>query len=398
MALNVAFVIETSGGGSGRHLLDLAAGLVERGHRVHVLYSEIRAEPRFVAALKAIAGLHIASVPMRRSPHPTDFTAWNFIRAYLERHGPFDVVHGQSSKGGALGRLAVTDKRSARVYTPHCFRTLDPELSNVGHIVFGNAELVLSRMGEAIICVSPEELEHAVQQGIARDKLHLVYNGVKAPDVSGRERLRERLGIAKDEISIGFLGRYVPQKAPERMVEVAAALPGDLPPWRITMIGEGQLEEAVRMRAKEAGIDDRFAWGPGDIGPTAMAAFDLFTMPSVYEGMPYVLIEAAAAGLPIIATDVGGAKAVIVPGENGAIVPNWNSAAFAAEVATLIRDKQTRAAMSKASLRRAQSFTIDAMVDQTLAIYELAIEHRRSPVARARTGAGAAIARKENGR
>jgi glycosyltransferase involved in cell wall biosynthesis len=359
-----------------------------------VLYSLIRAEARFEAALKAIPGLNITTVPMRRAPHPSDITACTSIANYLRKHGPFDIVHGQSSKGGALARLAVRDAATARIYTPHCFRTLDPELGRLGHFIYGTAEWFLSFLSEAIICVSPEELEHAVAQGFPRAKLHMVLNGVRPLDLAGRERLRARLGLASDEICIGFLGRYVAQKAPERMIDLALSLSRDLPKWRIAMIGEGPLEEMLRARAKSAGVDERIVWGPGEIGPVAMSAFDVFAMPSLYEGLPYVLIEAAAAGLPIVASDVGGVRAVVAPGENGAIVGNWDPPAFSAKVSLLVQDRDLRRKMSAASHERARAFTIETMIDQTLAVYERAIGARRAGAARKTRQAGAMAAGK----
>jgi glycosyltransferase involved in cell wall biosynthesis len=383
MPMNIAFVIETSGGGSGRHLLDLAAGLIQRGHSVHVIYSTVRAEARFESELKAIPGIKVASVPMQRSPHPSDFSASAAIAAYLRKHGPFDIVHGQSSKGGALARLSVRDRSTARIYTPHCFRTLDPELGRVGHLIYGSAEWVLGFLGDAIICVSPEELDHAVSRGFSREGLHMVFNGVKPLDLSQRSQIRSQLGIPDSEVCIGFLGRYVPQKAPERMIDLAASLAATtLPPWRVAMIGEGSLEESLRLRAKESGVLDKIAWGPGAMGPRAMSAFDIFAMPSAYEGMPYVLIEAAAAGLPIVASDVGGVRAVIAQGENGAIIRNWDPKEFAAQIARLVADTPLRQKMSAASRQKARAFTIDTMIDQTLAVYERALSARRSPDAR----------------
>jgi glycosyltransferase involved in cell wall biosynthesis len=109
-----------------------------------------------------------------------------------------------------------------------------------------------------------------------------------------------------------------------------------------------------------------------------MSAFDTFAMPSAYEGMPYVLIEAAAAGLPIVASDVGGARAVISEDENGFIVRNWDSAQFCAQVSRIVRDADLRQKMSAASRLKAQALTIDTMIEQTLAVYDRCLANRRS--------------------
>src|SRR5262245_4101602 len=128
MGLNVAFVIEATHGGTARHLLELASGLTADGHSVHVIYSHRRAESRFIKGLSEMPGIRTAVVDMRREPHPSDAVACIAIRRYLRKRGPFDVVHGHSSKGGALARLAAFGLPVARIYTPHCFRTTDPGL------------------------------------------------------------------------------------------------------------------------------------------------------------------------------------------------------------------------------------------------------------------------------
>jgi glycosyltransferase involved in cell wall biosynthesis len=128
-----------------------------------------------------------------------------------------------------------------------------------------------------------------------------------------------------------------------------------------------------------------------------MSAFDIFAMPSAYEGMPYVLIEAAAAGLPIVASDVGGARAVIAPGENGAIVRNWDAKEFAAQIARLVADTPLRQKMSAASQQKARDFTIDTMIDQTLAVYDRALSGRRRSPGAGKAGQPKVMAASKNG-
>jgi glycosyltransferase involved in cell wall biosynthesis len=392
MRLKVALVMEATHGGTARHLLELANGLVGADHSVHVLYSRPRAEPRFVEGFARMAGVRVSIVDMRREPHPSDATACAAIHRYLRQNGPFDVVHGHSSKGGALARLAAVGLPVARVYTPHCFRTFDPALSSAARITYGTAEWILSHLSEAIIAVSPEELEHAIRLRIPRRKLHLVVNGVDQPDRSGRAAMRARLGLRKDEICVGFLARYVPQKAPERMIEVAADLWPDLPPFRIAMVGDGPLERTLRARASAMGVAERIIFASGSIGPQAMSAFDVFALPSIYEAMPYVLLEAAAAGLPVVTTDVGGSTSVVAPGRNGFVVSNWDRRGFARHLSRLIQDRELRLRMGQESREIGKSFTIDRMIRETIGVYGMAMARRaRGRATSASAGPGSSV-------
>ena len=129
----ILMVIETSGGGSGRHVLDLAGSFSDRGHEVHILYSPRRAEPRFVSELEKIDAVKTTAVDLRRSPHYSDIQALRVIGSYLVQQGPFDVVHGHSSKG-ALACIAARRLRIASIFTPHAPRSLDPTTeSRFGH-------------------------------------------------------------------------------------------------------------------------------------------------------------------------------------------------------------------------------------------------------------------------
>lgn len=382
LSLRIALVLETSGGGSGRHVLDLARGLVARGHRVSVIYSPVRAEPRFVIALKAIEGVDVTELAMERSPSLSDFGAVRALRAMIQNAAsPFDVLHAHSSKAGGLLRLAARGFPQPVIYTPHCLRTMDPTLHFPAREIIGFAEVFLSWMTDAIICVSEEEMAHATKLGIAPEKLHLVINGVGAPPAEARARLRAEHGIAEETVVIGFLGRYVPQKAPQRMLDVLGRLvqgtEGNAP-FKIAMVGEGPLEATLKADEDARRFADRLLWLPGSIGPEAMRMFDVFAMPSAYEGMPYVLLEAAASGLPIVATEVGGTSAIVGNERNGYVVENWDPPAFADRLGALVRDSGLRKRMAAQSLEAAESFTIDAMIERTVGVYDHAISERRA--------------------
>ena len=119
--LRILLVIESTSGGSARHVLDLAQGLIEEGHLVQVAFSSLRADKWFLDELGSIEGLRTHVIDMQRNPGPSDIGAALKLRKLIRGNGPFDIVHGHSSKAGALVRLAAVGLGCARVYTPHAF-------------------------------------------------------------------------------------------------------------------------------------------------------------------------------------------------------------------------------------------------------------------------------------
>lgn len=375
LAWKILLVLEAGIGGTARHLLDLSRGLVRAGHSVHVLYSPGRGDSGFVAALEAIPGLTTATVAMGRAPSPADLLALARIRRYLTRRGPFDIVHAHSTKA-ILACLAATGLEAATVYTQHGFRTLDPTLHRLVRAGFGLIEYLLTRSADVMIAVSPEERRHAIGLGVPERKLRTVVNGIRPVDGPSRTSLRSRFGLGGDEICVGFVGRFAYAKAPQRALEAFSMAPWERHGARLVMLGDGPMKPQLETQARALGIGDRVIWVDNVPGSDAMAAFDVLAMPSLYDAMPYVLLEAAAAGLPIVATAVGGTSALISPGENGYVVPAWDAQTFADMLGRIIADPALRQSMSEASRRIGQTFTVDRMVAETEAVYRAALDGR----------------------
>ena len=132
--MRILLTLETSGGGSGRHVLDLAAGLSHRGHDVTFVWSPDRAEEKFVQQLQALRAVSSHPLSMRRAVGLNDVASLRALSNYICNESPFDILHGHSSKAGALVRLLPRNVKGARIYTPHAFRTMDPTLSRVGRL------------------------------------------------------------------------------------------------------------------------------------------------------------------------------------------------------------------------------------------------------------------------
>jgi glycosyltransferase involved in cell wall biosynthesis len=363
-------VLEPSGGGSGRHFLDLCRGLAARGHVVHAVYSPVRAEKRFVQELQAI-GLHgIHDVTMARAPSPSDLLALVALRSAIHKHGPFDIVHGHSSKAGALTRLRLPGRHTPRVYTPHAFRTMDPELGKISRILYGSIEKLLARsFTDQLICVSADEYAHARALGMPRDRLSIVVNGVETPTPALRDGVRRALGIADDALLYGFVGRLSHQKAPERLIAAFDLVASRVPHARLLMIGTGELEQSVQRQIKGSTHGNRIVLSSAYTGSQAMAAFDVLVMPSRYEAMSYVMLEAAAAGKPLVLTDVGGSSTVLKDGQNGTLVENIDDPRRLAGAMLRLADPERLARYTKAAQTRSNDYGIARMVADTEAIY-----------------------------
>lgn len=367
--LRLLEVLEPSGGGSGRHMLDLCRGMLARGHHVEAVYSPLRAEEGFVRELKSLGLAAVHSVDMARSPGPSDIPAHRALRRIIGRDR-FDIIHGHSSKAGALTRLRLPGRHVPRVYTPHAFRTMDPGLGKLGHLVYGGIETLLARaFTDKLICVSEDEYRHALGLGIPAGKLAVVVNGAAPPPAGMAATVRASFGIPDDAFVFGFIGRLSAQKAPLRLVEAFRMLAARRPDAHLLMVGSGELEEDVKSAIAASGLSNRMHLTKAFTGPEAVTAFDLLVMPSLYEAMSYVMLEGAAAGKPILCTAFGGATTVIEDGRNGRIIANDGDIGKLAEAMLDCATPERHALLAAEAERLSTRFSLEAMLDLTESLY-----------------------------
>jgi glycosyltransferase involved in cell wall biosynthesis len=356
--LKLLQVLEPSGGGSGRHFLDLCRGMHKRGHHVEAVYSPVRAEEGFVRELKAIGLPAVHAVNMKRAPGPSDFGYFLELRRIM-RANVFDIIHGHSSKAGALTRLRLPGSHVPRIYTPHAFRTLDPTLGRGGRLIYGTIEWALARFfTDQLICVSDDEFHHALSLHMPEKRMSVIVNGVAPPSCEMAQTLRASFGIAPDAFVFGFVGRLSVQKAPERLIAAFKSVAASVRNSHLVMVGSGELEGDLRKAIAESGLQNRMHLTSAFTGPQAVPAFDLLVMPSRYEAMSYVMLEGAAAGKAIIATDIGGARTVIEDGRNGYILPNSDDTSALAKTMIQAADPEPFKALSASAENLKDRFTL----------------------------------------
>jgi glycosyltransferase involved in cell wall biosynthesis len=180
-----------------------------------------------------------------------------------------------------------------------------------------------------------------------------------------REEIRRGWGLTDRQTVLGFVGRLTLAKAPERFLRLVARLAPRHPDLVGVMIGDGELRTECEGLVSVLGIRDRVRMLGSLSGQAHLPAFDVFVLTSRYEAFPYVLLEASAAGLPIVATGVGGARTVIRDEGDGVVVPNGDDAdVMARAVESVLR----RAGRGRP--RAGHRFPLERMVEETVRVYE----------------------------
>jgi len=368
--LKVLQICEATSAGVGRHTIELVRGLSGAGCEVHLLYAEDRIDAPFARGLKELSQVKSAVLPMARAPRLEDAAMTARARRYVYEHGPFDVIHGQSSKGGAIARLAGATTDASVVYTPHGIYTMSPLLGRMERGIYTLAERTLGELTDRILASSQEEYRHIRELGIAEDRLRVVLNGLEAAPVVPKAVRRAELGLPADDIVIGFVARLCPQKNPRMALRAFAELARTRPHVRLAVVGRGELEEECVALARSLGVADQVSWLGYRPGAEAMQAFDLLMLSSAYEGLAYVALERLFAGLPLVMTPVGGVSSAVVDGVDGFIAPCEDAPAMARALAKLVDDAALRESFGAAAQRRSSDFAIDKMVARVLDIYE----------------------------
>ncbi len=328
------------------------------------------------------AGIEIIRVPalVRDIAPRKDVLALRALtRIFRERQ--YHIVHTHTSKAGFLGRLAAA--RSGMpivVHTPHG-NIFEGYFSKAMTRLFVAMERYAARRTDRIVELTPGGIEKHLEQGIGRREQYVtIFSGIDLTPfdlvIARREETRRALGVEPEAYLVGAVGRLEPIKGFSHFITAARIIAQRLPEARFIVAGHGAL--AADLRAQSADLGDRVRWlGLREDVPDLMAAMDVFVLPSLNEGMGRVLLEAGAAGTPVVATSVGGVPDIIRNGETGILTPPRDPEAMAEAIVTLERDPARRRAMGlKARERVAPAYGLDRMVAQIEALYEQLIREK----------------------
>lgn len=373
----ILHILEATVGGTREHILQILRGL-DRSRFALSLICSLERNPRFaqdIAHLREM-GIQVYVIPMRREIRPwADFVAFLRILAHLMRHR-YDAVHTHSSKAGFLGRLAAWVCGVRRIYhTPHVYYFQWRPHTLAGRF-FRLLEWFAACMTTRVIAVSETQREIMIRCGVVRPRRAVfIGNGVDVAlfrNDAARMVKRQELGVSPDILLVGTVGRLEPQKGCEHFIRAAQLVANEMANVRFVVVGEGSIGPQLRDLARQLNlVDVLYFLGHRDDLPELYHAFDLFVLTSLWEGMPYVILEAMAAGLPTIASDVPGSRDLVRNGATGFLVPPEHERIIAARVLYLLRAPALRREMGRrARMVVEQSHTQAKFLAELTRLYE----------------------------
>ncbi|MEZ6048030.1 MAG: glycosyltransferase [Planctomycetaceae bacterium] len=369
--LKVAHIVEATFAGVGQHVLDMVGGLLDRGVEVHLIYSAIRMTDNFRQKMQEYQerGAILFECPISSKIRPSDSKSALKVRRYLKQNGPFDIIHGHSSKGGAITRLAACGLKTPVFFTPNAISTINPMISKPGKFIYGTIERILGLMTTRLVACSPEEAEHCVSLGIPSKNVVMIPNGINGIDLPSREEVRQKYDLPSDKIVLGFVGRFSPQKGPEIAIKAFSLIAKQYPNVILAMIGGGEQEAELKEMVKQNGIEDQVRFLGYQAGNWSMPGFDVFCMTSRYEGYPYVVMEAAHASLPIVMTRFQCDTLMVEQGVQGYVVETDDYQGFAESLEKLLSEPENLKKFGQAAHEKDKVYSAHAMVEQCLAAY-----------------------------
>ena len=374
--LRIVHVFRAPLGGLFRHVIDLACEQAARGHDVGLFFdSEFRGDNVAAALARLQGGLRLGAhgCPIKRNPHPGDIGAMLKFSALLRRLRP-DIVHGHGSKGGLYARLPGFFARPdgpARAYTPHG-GSFNFKPGTALHRLFMTTEKALSFATDVFLFESAYIARRydsyvGVDHGIRR----VVANGVGPAEFSPIEP-------APDAADLLYVGELRAAKGIDTLLEAIALAEARFgKSWRAVLVGSGPDKEMLLGQAEKLGVARQISF----VGPLpARQAFRLgriLVAPSRAESLPYIILEAAGAQLPIVATNVGGIPEIFGPHADR-LGPCDDPADLAARIlaAMDLSEADRKARCAELAAHVAANFSIKTMVDSVLEGYRAALARR----------------------
>jgi glycosyltransferase involved in cell wall biosynthesis len=312
-------------------------------------------------------GIPVHHVPaLVRSISPVrDLQCLQQLSALFQQLKP-DLVCAHSSKAGIMGRLAARRCHLPAVFTAHgwAFTEGVPATQRACYLML---ERLASRWSEKIICVSEFDRQLALKQHVGGEqKLITIHNGM--PDVAGDLTAKPGGG---GPVRLIMVARFSGQKDYQLLLTAISRLQ-TRQAFEVELVGDGPLMEQCQQQAARLGVGDRvrFMGSRTDV-PALLAGSQIFVLTSNWEGFPISVLEAMRAGLPVIASDVGGTGEAVQDGETGFLIPRGDLETLESRMLRLIEDPELRSRMgSKGRERFTQYFTFELMAQRTEAVYQ----------------------------
>jgi glycosyltransferase involved in cell wall biosynthesis len=305
---------------------------------------------------------------MRREPFPTDVIVWAHFMRLIRRLKP-DVLHGHGAKAGAFIRLGTRTEKAIRVYTPHG-GSLHYPVNTLNGALYSRLERALMNRTDLFLFES-EFARDTYQRtiGIPSGLVRCVFNGVTAGEF-------DPIVKAPDATEVVYVGEFRHIKGADILIDAVARLRGDGKPVRLTLAGDGEEIEALKAQIQRLGLGEAVRFIGHVKARYGFSKGSLLVVPSRGDSMPYVVIEAAAAGIPMVAAKVGGIPEIFGPHTDALFAPNIDGA-MADAIEAALEDPAGALARAKSLRERIfLHFSQKAMVEGVLAGYRDAFADR----------------------
>lgn len=387
--LRILHVFRAPLGGLFRHVQDVARGQAERGHDVGIFCDSTtggsRAEEIF-AELSGSMHLGVTRVPMSRYPSLTDLRA-QIAEISLQRKLTPDVVHCHGSKGGLYGRLPALlspSRRYVTAYTPHG-GSFNYKPGTTAHKIYMGVERLLERATDMFLFESrfiAGRFEACIGHPPRTDH-RVVLNGISEAEF-------EPIDQRNATFDLLYLGELRSAKGVDTLIDALSLLKNrdGLTP-RLLIVGSGPDEAALKQMTIDRGVAAQCAFQPPSPIRRALAQARVMVVPSRAESLPYVILEAAAAAMPMVSTNVGGIGEIYGPRHSHRLIRTNDTVILADAVKAILStpeaERKVEAADLAAHVRR--NFRLDSMIDGVTAAYRDAMAARSTTTRQAVTAA-----------
>jgi glycosyltransferase involved in cell wall biosynthesis len=377
----VRIIARLNVGGPSIQAITLTASMRALGFETELVRGREGLREGSMDSLTARLGVRPVTLPwLRREIGARDLVALGQLWRLLRREAP-DIVHTHAAKAGTLGRLAALISPRRRTVLVHTFHghVLEGYFSARTARIFQTIERLLAARTDCLIAVSREVRDDLLRLGIAPPhKVQVVPLGFDLDrfvisDSDRRRRgaeFRERWNIDRNCRLVTLVARLVPIKRVDRFLRIAERLVAD-PRLRFLIVGDGELHDRLRTSPEAARLGERLTWtGFLDQIEDVHFASDMVVLTSDNEGTPVSLIEAHAAGRPVVSTDVGGVRAVVDDGVSGLLVARDDQQGFAAAIGRLAQDEPLARSMGAAGrVHATETFTLDRLTTHLDRLY-----------------------------
>lgn len=362
--LRILHAVRAPVGGIFRHIIDLANGQIDRGHQVGIIADSLTGGERATAILEELASrltLGVHRIAIHREPWPTDFLALAKFGQLSRRLRP-DVLHGHGAKAGAFVRMIRHRPGTIRVYTPHGGSLHYPRSTAKG-MLYGYLENALMNrtelfLFESLFARNTYERMIGVPNGLVR----CVFNGVTAGEF-------DPVAKAPDATDIAYVGEFRHIKGADILIDAVARLRAKGKPVTLSLGGDGEEMEKLKAQVEKLGLTGAVRFLGHVKARYGFSKGRLLVVPSRGDSMPYVVIEAGAAGIPMIAANVGGIPEIFGPYSDALFQPNNAESLAMAIDAALVHPDATEQRAKLLRERVFQHFSQNAMVEGVLAGY-----------------------------